>query len=115
MSDRDNFTGGLIAGAVVGGLVGGAIGFLLGSAGSQEVSSDENESLPESKLRKIIKRQLKGEEEKIETARRTLEDKIAQLNEAIDEVRFQLGDDLQNQAELDTLERSPTTDTRTTA
>lgn len=100
MSDRDNFTGGLIAGAVVGGLVGGAIGFLLGSGVAQEGSSDENESLPESKLRKIIKRQLKGEEEKIESARRTLEEKIAQLNEAIDEVRFQLGDDSENAAEL---------------
>jgi uncharacterized protein YcfJ len=101
MSDRENFTGGLIAGAVVGGLVGGAIGFLLGSGGSQEVSADENGSLPESKLNKLIRRKLKGEEEKIESARRTLEEKIAQLNEAIDEVRFQLGDEQEHSQELE--------------
>ncbi len=104
MSDQDNFTSGLIAGAVVGGLVGGMIGFLLGSGRSQEVSGDENSQLPESKLRKIIKRQLKSEEEKISAARRTLEEKIAQLNEAIDEVRFQLGDDQDSAEELDNAE-----------
>jgi uncharacterized protein YcfJ len=104
MSDRDNFTGGLIAGAVFGSLVGGAIGFLLGSGGSQEISSDENAPLPESKLNKIIRRKLKSEEEKIETARRTLEEKIAQLNEAIDEVRFQLGDEQDNPRELDNVD-----------
>lgn len=104
MSDQDNFTGGLIVGAVVGGLVGGIIGFLLGSGRGQEVSDAENSPLPESKLRKIIKRQLKGEEEKISSARRTLEEKIAQLNEAIDEVRFQLGDDQDHGEELDNAE-----------
>lgn len=104
MSDRDKFTGGLIAGAVVGGLVGGAIGFLLGSGRSQEISSDENGPLPESKLNKIIRRKLKSEEEKIETARRTLEQKIAQLNQAIDEVRFQLGDEQENPRELDNVD-----------
>lgn len=104
MSDRDNFTGGLIAGAVVGGLVGGAIGFLLGSGRSQAASSDENGTLPESKLNKLIRRKLKGEEEKIESARRTLEEKIAQLNEAIDEVRFQLGDEQEHSPELDSEE-----------
>lgn len=105
MSDRDNFTGGLIAGAVVGGLVGGAIGFLLGSGRDQEVtSSDDSGTLPESKLNKLIRRKLKGEEEKIETARRTLEEKIAQLNEAIDQVRFQLGDEQEHPSELDNSE-----------
>jgi len=104
MSDQDNFTGGLIVGAVVGGLVGGVIGFLLGGGRSQEVLADENSPLPESKLRKIIKRPLKGEEEKISVARRTLEEKIAQLNEAIDEVRFQLGDDQDSAEELDNAE-----------
>lgn len=85
MSNRDGFTGGFIAGALFGGIVGGILGTLLTSNRLQE-------SLPaDETLNKGKKRNLKAPtEQSIEMARRGLEDKIAQLNEAIDDVREQL-------------------------
>jgi hypothetical protein len=86
MSNRDGFTGGFIAGALFGGIVGGILGTLLTSNRLQE-------SLPadETLNSKNKKRNLKPPtEQSIELARRGLEDKIAQLNEAIDDVREQL-------------------------
>jgi gas vesicle protein len=94
MSQRDGFTSGFIAGAIVGGLVGGAIGALV--AGQRDNDTEEteqsllNSKLSEAKAIKGRRRQLKAEE-RIEVARRSLEDKIAQLNTAIDDVRQQLG------------------------
>jgi len=85
MSNRDGFTGGFIAGALFGGIVGGILGTLLTSNRLQE-------SLPaDEALSKGKKGHLKPPaEQSIEMARRGLEDKIAQLNEAIDDVREQL-------------------------
>jgi hypothetical protein len=86
MSNRDGFTGGFVAGALFGGIVGGILGTLLTSNRLQE-------SLPadEALSSKGGKRNLKPPtEQSIEMARRGLEDKIAQLNEAIDDVREQL-------------------------
>ena len=94
MSQREGFTGGFLAGVVVGGLVGGLIGALV--AGQRDNDNNEteqsllNSSPRETKPLKGRKRQLKAEES-IEIARRSLEDKIAQLNTAIDDVRQQLG------------------------
>ena len=79
MSQRDGFAGGFLAGAIFGGLVGGVLGALLTSRRSNE-SDREDKSLLESST-----------EENIEVARRSLEDKIAQLNLAIDDVRQRLG------------------------
>ena len=51
----------------------------------------EKSELPEAKAARLKKRPLKpSSEQNIELARRSLEDKIAQLNEAIDDVRQQL-------------------------
>ena len=94
MSQRDGFAGGFLAGAIVGGIIGGLIGALV--AGGQRDSDPEDErSLlnakpSEAKVMKGSKRQ-PNSEERIEAARRSLEDKIAQLNTAIDDVRQQLG------------------------
>ena len=86
MSNRDGFTGGFIAGALFGGIVGGILGTLLASNRSQEALPSEEA------LNKNKKRALKPPtEQSIEAARRGLEDKIAQLNDAIDDVREQLG------------------------
>jgi len=92
MSQQNNFLGGFILGAVVGGAVGGVLGVLTASR------------LPRKKLQSqadaLARRTLKRPAEKpptpptpqsIETARRGLEDKIAQLNDAIDDVRQKLG------------------------
>ena len=79
MSQRDSFPGGFFAGAIFGGLVGGVLGALLTSRRSNE-SDREDQSLLEPST-----------EENIEVARRSLEDKIAQLDLAIDDVRQRLG------------------------
>lgn len=108
MSQRDGFGSGFLAGAIVGGIIGGVIGALV--AGGQRDSDDEDErsllnaKRSEAKPLKGRKRQVNSEE-RIEAARRSLEDKIAQLNTAIDDVRQQLGT-VNGNTERTDLERS---------
>ncbi|HEY9610396.1 hypothetical protein [Allocoleopsis sp.] len=107
MSQRDGFASGFVAGAIVGGLIGGLIGSLV--AGQRNTDDEAEQSLlnanrSEAKAIKGKKRQLNSEES-IEAARRSLEDKIAQLNTAIDDVRQQLGTVNGNPDRID-LERS---------
>lgn len=94
MSNRDGFTGGFLAGAVVGGLLGGVLGVLLSRRSDETAPAAEDKlppaAVPEASAIKGKSRPLK--QESIEGARRSLEDKIAQLNEAIDDVREQLRD-----------------------
>lgn len=92
MSQQGNFVSGFLLGTVVGGVVGGIVGVLVASRLPQQEGSETEGSLNRSEP-KEKKRQLKAgaTEQNIEGARRGLEDKIAQLNEAIDDVRQQLG------------------------
>lgn len=94
MSQRDGFTSGFLAGTIVGGLIGGIVGAIVASGRASEADNADasllNSSSSEAKAGKAKKRQLK-DSESIEVARRSLEDKIAQLNSAIDDVRMQLG------------------------
>lgn len=85
MSQQDNFSGGFVLGAIVGGIVGG----IVGSVVTAQRFAEEVEEKPE--LQKAKKRMRSASEQNIELARRSLEDKIAQLNDAIDDVRQQLG------------------------
>ncbi|MBD0337079.1 MAG: hypothetical protein ICV62_16450 [Cyanobacteria bacterium Co-bin13] len=91
MSQQDNFAGGFIAGALFGGMVGGVIGALAAS----RLKSSETTSTSALRSRNSREQPLEvfddTTEENMEIARRRLEDKIAQLNEAIDDVRQQLG------------------------
>jgi len=93
MSQQDNFSGGFLLGAIVGGAVGGVLGALLISRRLEETSEEillKKADAPNVKA-KGKKRPLRGStEQNIELARRSLEDKIAQLNDAIDDVRQQL-------------------------
>lgn len=98
MSQRDGFGSGFLAGAFVGGVFGGVIGTLIASRRDSQLPAEEEteltESLAEAKRIAAKRRQMKASESEsigIETARRSLEDKIAQLNATIDEVREQLG------------------------
>lgn len=90
MSDRNNFLGGFLLGTLVGGAVGGVVGVLVSSRLNPETEGEDNFKLEEGKRKR---KSLSGlsTEERMEVARRGLEDKIAQLNEAIDDVRQQLG------------------------
>jgi gas vesicle protein len=85
MSQREGFTGGFLAGAIVGGIVGGILGTVI-AARSRKDNSEDKASLAEAGSTMRL-----DTEEDMEMARRSLEDKIAQLNHAIDDVRQQLG------------------------
>jgi hypothetical protein len=101
MSQRNNFSGGFLLGSIVGGVVGGILGAVLtkqlGEADSTEARLNPDSTDPKLKERKTErkakKRSLSGANGTgdMEAARRSLEDKIAQLNDAIDDVRQQLG------------------------
>ena len=97
MSQRDgSFTGGFLVGALVGGVIGGIVGTLLTAQRLENTDAEEEPSLeddfPETLPNKWKKQQLKGSAaQTIEVARHSLEDKIAQLNQTIDEVREQIG------------------------
>jgi hypothetical protein len=84
MSQRDGFSTGFLLGSLVGGLVGGTIGAVLAS---RQLNGDEPEV-----LRRIKARAQNGlaDGEVIESARQSLENKIADLNGAIDQVRSSL-------------------------
>ena len=86
MSQKNGFGSGFILGSIVGGVVGGLLGTVLANRNEQQISEQERE---------ILSRQNReipfSSEESIELARHGLEDKIAQLNLAIDDVRQQLG------------------------
>lgn len=84
MSQRDGFASGFLTGTIVGGIVGGIIGAVVSSR------LENNEEDGESSLFQSDKRDKLTSEESIEMARHRLEDKIAQLNHAIDDVRQQL-------------------------
>lgn len=103
MNQRDGFTSGFIAGTVVGGVVGGVIGALLASKTLNEEAEAEPKrkaSLLDNNTPRAKRRQMKAasSEQSIEIARRSLEDKIAQLNDTIDEVRLSLGNVNGNQS-----------------
>ena len=90
MSQQDNFVGGFLLGTLVGGVVGGIAGVLVSTRlpnESDEIGDDEQRNGDEKPSRRPF--QLPTERS-IEVARRSLEDKIAQLNDAIDDVREQL-------------------------
>ena len=85
MSQRDNFLGGFLLGTLVGGTVCGVLGVVLSTRRSKEIEDKTDSFLDNGKPENIL-----DTEANIELARRRLEDKIAQLNGAIDDVRHQL-------------------------
>lgn len=99
MKERDGFASGFFAGAIFGSLVGGIVGTLVASRRDPELAAEQElqmntGSIEARKASTAKRRQMKaseGEGMEMEMARRSLEDKIAQLNATIDEVRQQLG------------------------
>ncbi len=92
MSQRDGFAGGFLLGTIVGGVIGGVVGTLLAARQTGEPEEPNGlppESLAAPRKKKRLFQAATGTD--METARRSLEDKIAQLNDAIDDVREQLG------------------------
>ena len=83
MSQQNGFGSGFILGSVVGGVVGGLLGTVLATRNEKQIA-EQNEYRVQSREVSL------GSDESIELARHGLEDKIAQLNLAIDDVRQQL-------------------------
>ena len=84
MSNKDNFGSGFILGSIIGGLVGGVVGTLIANKNKDLNDGDRTDS-----NMKNISSTFDNKEDILET-RINLEDKINQLNSAIDEVRFTL-------------------------
>jgi hypothetical protein len=90
MSQQGNFVGGFLLGTLVGGALGGIVGVLAASR-IQQSAGKTKPSLSKADGSLAFGEFDDGDEDSIEAARLGLEDKIAQLNEAIDDVRQQLG------------------------
>jgi predicted nucleic acid-binding Zn-ribbon protein len=92
---RDGFASGFFTGALVGGIVGGILGAVLANRRDALFSEEEEAAVNSTEAKKdATKRQMRAAANdglEMETARRSLEDKIAQLNATIDDVRKQLG------------------------
>ena len=88
----DRFLGGFIAGSLFGGLVGGLVGSYLVNRLDNPLLDDDEESEGslEGKIKSARKLLSRSGDLTIEDAREGLEDKIAELNDAIDEARQQL-------------------------
>ena len=84
---QNNFVGGFVTGALVGGVIGGIVG-VLASNRRRRGAPDDFTQLSEEERRQL---ENATTEERMEIARRGLEDKIAQLNLAIEDVRVQMG------------------------
>ena len=97
MSQKNGFSNGFILGSIVGGIIGGVLGTLLANKSEKQSSVDKSyhDSLEAGTEVRF------NTEESIEMARNGLEDKIAQLNMAIDDVRQQLGSVSTNNSESD--------------
>ncbi|MGD1897409.1 MAG: gas vesicle protein [Phormidesmis sp.] len=85
---QNNFAGGFIAGAFVGGIIGGIVGVLASNRLRSNEPDDDFSQLSEAERRQL---ENATTEERMEIARRGLEDKISQLNMAIEDVRVQMG------------------------
>jgi hypothetical protein len=88
MSQQDNFGSGFLLGTLFGGVLGGVVGAVVASRVAQERTDTDSFSLEETEAEGGA---LHPSDEEMEVARRGLEDKIAQLNSAIDDVRQRLG------------------------
>ncbi|BAQ60268.1 hypothetical protein GM3708_674 [Geminocystis sp. NIES-3708] len=85
MSEKDNFGGGFLLGTIVGGVVGGIIGTVIANKNNDNKTISDNEPSIKSRRYSMI-----DDEEEIENERLSLEEKINQLNHAIDDVRVTL-------------------------
>lgn len=91
MGQQNGFGSGLIIGSVIGAVVGGVLGTVLATEREKQGAiANSNNSYKLKKATQDAEISF-GSEESIELARHGLEDKIAQLNSAIDDVRQQLG------------------------
>lgn len=90
MSQQDGFMGGFLLGTLLGGVVGGIVGSVIAKRLDSDVQEDENTTTIEGKRKNTLRIGNEEESLELESTKRSLEDKIAQLNATIDDVRKQL-------------------------
>ena len=85
MSQKDNFSGGFLLGTIIGGVVGGIIGTVITNNNNKKNTNnwDEEINLKNSQYSNF-------DNEKVEHSPMSLEEKINQLNNAIDDVKISL-------------------------
>jgi gas vesicle protein len=88
MSQQDNFGSGFFLGTLFGGVLGGVVGAIVASRLAKEQEAGARDRLLDSENQSLSPAPF---DEEMEVARRGLEDKIAQLNSAIDDVRQRFG------------------------
>jgi hypothetical protein len=92
MSNRNDFNNGFLLGSLIGGVVGGVIGTIVANRANR-LTSEFDETFSDSKdvdlPRKKPNRQVRNSD-RLEIARQSLDDKILDLDRAIDAVRSSL-------------------------
>lgn len=91
MSEKDNFGTGFLLGTIVGGVIGGILGTIVANKNRENLNSKEGKSTDYSIF--------SADDEGISHSHLSLEDKINQLNHAIDDVKVTLSKNKENQME----------------
>lgn len=93
-SDNDRFGGGFLAGSIFGGITGGLLGAWVATKLSNRLSSEtQTEEIGDQQSPPFRPASFVGSSDlEMEDARQSLENKISQLNSAIDQAREQLSE-----------------------
>jgi gas vesicle protein len=93
MSNRDGFSGGFWLGTLVGGVVGGIVGVSIANQRANRIDADAESGRfsGERGEKRPFKSSRSRTLDRMEIARRSLDDKISDLNNAIDSVRSSIG------------------------
>jgi gas vesicle protein len=92
MSNRDGFGSGFWLGTLVGGIVGGVVGATIATQRSNRLDDEaEGGRLSSDGEKRPLKSSRRRTFDRMELARRSLDDKISDLNNAIDSVRSSIG------------------------
>jgi hypothetical protein len=93
MSNRDGFSGGFWLGTLVGGVVGGIVGASIASQRASRLGDrpDTGRISGEGSEKRPFKSSFSRSNDRMEIARRSLDDKISDLNNAIDSIRSSIG------------------------
>jgi hypothetical protein len=95
-SDNDRFGGGFLAGSIFGGITGGLLGAWIATKVSKQISTETDSGDTDDASSRLAKFRtssfLNGGDLEMEDARQGLEEKISQLNVAIDQAREQLSE-----------------------
>ncbi|MGI0479241.1 hypothetical protein ACN4EE_00465 [Geminocystis sp. CENA526] len=84
MSEKDNFGSGFILGTIIGGVVGGIIGTVIANKNNDKKNNWDDEMNVKNPKYSTF------DDDQMEETRMSLEEKINQLNHAIDEVKVSL-------------------------